>query len=68
VENIYQQEGTKMTVIMSWARVPSEKEEKTGLQGHVTPLEDISMLYVLISYNKLQFNEYRVYCPGSPGA
>jgi len=55
-----------MTVIMSSARVPSEKEgKKTGLRGHVTPLEDISMPYILIPCNQLQFKEYRGYCPGS---
>jgi len=41
-----------------------KKKEKTGLRGHVTPLEDISVPYVLITYNHLHFNEYGCYCPG----
>jgi len=41
-----------------------KKKKKTGLRGHVTPLEDISMPDVLISYNQIQLNEYGVTVPG----
>lgn len=41
-----------------------KKKKKTGLQSHVTPLEDISVPYVLIFYNQLQFNSVEAIVPG----